>query len=89
MCLLASLSIRMVMGVISVPLNCCCCYIGVPLGIMATILGFVELSRIKSRQAPSKGRVYCILAIVFGLLSLFFLVAMLMLGALDMFKDAF
>lgn len=59
----------LVLGIISLLFLCCCPYLFGPLGIVAWVLGQLELNSIKRGQSPPSGRGMAIAGLVLGIVS--------------------
>ncbi len=41
--------VALILGILSLPVNCCCSPVGIVFGLAGAIMGFVSMSRVKSR----------------------------------------
>ncbi len=84
--------VALVLGILSLPVNCCCSPAGIIFGLAAGITGFLSMSRVKSRPELSgaglglAGAICGIVGFVLGIILLILGAGMQILQHLEQFR---
>ena len=70
----------MIMGIVACPFGLCCCYIGMPLGVLGLIFSLVGLSQIRANPETQSGKGLAIAGLILSLLSFLVVIGFLVFG---------
>jgi FtsH-binding integral membrane protein len=84
--------VALVLGIFSLPTNCCCSPVGIVFGIAAAILGFMSMARVRARPDLGgaglglAGAICGIIGFIVGVILLILGAGMQILQHLDQFR---